>query len=104
MQQRLGLRESAGAFDFNLGCSGFVYGLAMADGLIRTGSTNRILLVTAETYSKYIDRTDRSLRTIFGDAGVATLIEARDEPTLSAFHYGTDGSGADTLLVTRNGS
>jgi len=103
MQSRLGLRKEAGALDFNLGCSGFVYGLALADGLIRTGSVKRVLLVTAETYSKYIDEADRSLRTIFGDAAAATLIEASDEPTLSAFQYGTDGSGADTLLVTRGG-
>jgi 3-oxoacyl-[acyl-carrier-protein] synthase-3 len=103
MQPRLGLRDSVGALDFNLGCSGFVYGLALADGLIRTGSVKRVLLITAETYSKYIDQNDRSLRTIFGDAAAATLIEVADEPTLSAFQYGTDGSGADTLLVTQGG-
>jgi 3-oxoacyl-[acyl-carrier-protein] synthase-3 len=104
MQHRLGMRTSSGALDFNLGCSGFVYGLAMADGLIRTGSVKRILLVTAETYTKYIHRDDRSLRTIFGDGAAATLIDASDTPTLSAFTYGTDGSGADTLLVTRGGA
>jgi 3-oxoacyl-[acyl-carrier-protein] synthase-3 len=103
MQPRLGLREGVGALDFNLGCSGFVYGLALADGLIRTGSVKRVLLITAETYSKYIDPADRSLRTIFGDAAAATLIDAADEPSLSAFQYGTDGQGADTLLVTRGG-
>ena len=69
IQERLGLRTSAGALDFNLGCSGFVYGLALADGLIRAGTAERILLITAETYSKYIDPHDRSLRTIFGDGG-----------------------------------
>lgn len=103
MQDRLGLRTSCGAMDFNLGCSGFVYGLSLADGLIRTGAVKRVLLVTAETYSKFIDPTDRSLRTIFGDAAAATLIEARDAPTLSGFQFGTDGSGADTLLVTKGG-
>ena len=104
MQDRLGLRTNCGSLDFNLGCSGFVYGLAMADGLIRTGSVSRLLLVTAETYSKYIHPTDRSLRTIFGDAAAATLIDAADEPTLDAFCYGTDGSGADTLLVNTGGA
>ena len=104
MQQRLNLPTSTGALDFNLGCSGYVYGLALADGLIRSGSAKRILLVTAETYSKYIHASDRSLRTIFGDAAAATLIEAADRPTLSAFQYGTDGSGADTLLVTEGGA
>lgn len=104
MQDRLQLPTSAGALDFNLGCSGFVYGLSLADGLIRGGMAKRVLLVTAETYSKYIDPTDRSLRTIFGDGATATLLEARDEPSLSAFQFGTDGSGADTLLVTKGGA
>ena len=76
IQERLGLPTSIGALDFNLGCSGFVYGLALADGLIRSGAARRVLLITAETYSKYIDPTDRSLRTIFGDGAAATLIEA----------------------------
>jgi 3-oxoacyl-[acyl-carrier-protein] synthase-3 len=104
MQQRLGLSTSCGCLDFNLGCSGFVYGLGLADGLIRTGSASRVLLVTAETYSKYIHPTDRSLRTIFGDAAAATLVEATDEPSLQAFRYGTDGSGADTLIVNTGGA
>lgn len=104
MQDRLGLATSCGALDFNLGCSGFVYGLAMADGMIRTGACKRVLLVTAETYSRYIDEEDRSLRTIFGDGAAATLLEAADEPTLHGFQFGTDGSGADTLLATRGGA
>ncbi len=104
MQERLGLPTTTGAMDFNLGCSGFVYGLALADGLIRTGSVQRVLLITAETYSKYIDREDRSLRTIFSDAAAATLIDAVDSPTLRAFQFGTDGRGADTLLVTEGGA
>ena len=104
IQDRLGLRTNIGALDFNLGCSGYVYGLSLADGLIRTGSVSRILLLTGETYSKYIVASDRSLRTIFGDAGAATLIEAHDEPSLGGFQYGTDGRGANTLLVAKGGA
>jgi 3-oxoacyl-[acyl-carrier-protein] synthase-3 len=104
MQHRLGLPTSIGALDFNLGCSGFVYGLSLADGLIRSGIARRVLLVTAETYSKYIDSTDRSLRTIFGDGAAATLIEPSDEPSLGSFIFGTDGRGADTLMVTEGGA
>jgi 3-oxoacyl-[acyl-carrier-protein] synthase-3 len=104
MQDRLGLPTTCGALDFNLGCSGFVYGLSLADGLIRTGAVKRILLITAETYSKYIHPTDRSLRTIFGDAAAATLIEATDSPSLSAYRFGTDGRGADTLIVNQGGA
>ena len=99
MQDRLGMRTSSGALDFNLGCSGFVYGLSLADGLIRSGAAKRVLLVMAETYSKFIHATDRSLRTIFGDGAAATLVEAHDEPTLSGFTFGTDGTGGDTLMV-----
>ncbi|HUT89902.1 MAG TPA: ketoacyl-ACP synthase III [Thermoguttaceae bacterium] len=104
MQDRLGLPTSIGALDFNLGCSGFVYGLSLADGLIHSGAAQRVLLITAETYSKYIDPTDRSLRTIFGDGAAATLIEAADEPSLGSFVFGTDGRSADSLLVADGGA
>ncbi len=103
IQDRLGLPTHCGALDFNLGCSGFVYGLSLADGLIRSGAAKRILFITAETYTKMIAPDDRSLRTIFGDAGAATLIEACDQPTLTAFRFGTDGRGANTLLATEKG-
>ena len=103
IQDRLGLPTSAGALDFNLGCSGFVYGLSLADGLIRSGAAKRILFITSETYSKFIDKNDRSLRTIFGDGAAATLIESSDQQELSAFKFGTDGRGADTLIVPNGG-
>lgn len=104
IQQRLGLPPHCGAIDYNLGCSGFVYGLAMADGLIQSGVARRILLLTAETYSKYIDADDRSLRTIFGDAAAATLVQASDHQSIRGFQFGSDGSGADTLLVADGGA
>jgi 3-oxoacyl-[acyl-carrier-protein] synthase-3 len=104
LQSRLGLRTNVGALDFNLGCSGYVYGLSLADGLIRSGAAKNVLLLTAETYSKYIHPTDRSLRTIFGDGAAATLVTAADEPTLTGFQFGTDGTGADTLLVAKGGA
>jgi 3-oxoacyl-[acyl-carrier-protein] synthase-3 len=64
----------------------------------------RVLLITSETYSKYIHPSDRSLRTIFGDGAAATLLEAAAEPSLGSFVFGTDGSGADTLMVTEGGA
>ena len=111
LQHRLGLPKTIGAFDFNLGCSGFVYGLGIADGLIRAGA-KRILLLTAETYTKYIHPGDRSLRTIFGDGAAATLVVAQEnlpgqpapETSFHAFSYSTDGSGADLLIVTEGGA
>ncbi|WP_146403679.1 ketoacyl-ACP synthase III [Planctomycetes bacterium CA13] len=104
IHDRLGLPKRCGALDFNLGCSGFVYGLAMADGLIQSRAAKKILLLTAETYSKYIDPDDRSLRTIFGDAAAATLVTAENEKSLWGFQFGSDGSGGDMLIVGDGGS
>lgn len=104
VQERLGLPRSIGALDFNLGCSGYVYGLSLADGLIRAGSAKRVLLITSETYSKYIHPADRSLRTIFGDGAAATILDAADAPSLGSFVFGTDGRGANALMVTQGGA
>jgi 3-oxoacyl-[acyl-carrier-protein] synthase-3 len=81
-----------------------MYGLSLADSLIRSGTARRVLLITSETYSKYIHPADRSLRTIFGDGAAATLIDAADQPSLGSFVFGTDGSGADTLMVVEGGA
>jgi 3-oxoacyl-[acyl-carrier-protein] synthase-3 len=104
LQDRLGLGIHCGALDFNLGCSGYVYGLSLAEGLICSGQAKRVLLVTAETYSKYIVAADRSLRPIFSDAAAATLIDAVEDPSLSGFVFGTDGKGANTLIVCDGGA
>ena len=104
LQDRIGMRTSSGALDFNLGCSGFVYGLGLAEGLIASGQCKRILLVTAETYTKYVDQDDRALRPIFSDAAAATLIESSPTPCLIGFEFGTDGKGADTLIVSDGGA
>jgi len=104
IQDRLSLPTHCGALDFNLGCSGYVYGLAMADGLIQSGVAERILFLTAETYSKFIDAEDRSLRTIFGDGAAATLVTASDERSMWGFQFGSDGSGGDMLLVGEGGA
>jgi len=102
LQDRLDISTSAGALDFNLGCSGYVYGLSLAKGLIETGQVNNVLLITAETYSKYMDDEDVSVRTIFGDAAAATFIELDtvNKPLgLNHFVFGTDGSGKENLIV-----
>lgn len=102
MQDRLGLPTQCGALDFNLGCSGFIYGLGLAKGLIETSQARNVLLVTAETYSKHIHPGDKSVRTLFGDAAAATWVTVDDNPgapTLGPFVYGTDGRGAMNLVV-----
>lgn len=103
VQERLGLPTACGALDFNLGCSGFIYGLGLAEGLIATGQAQQVLLLTAETYSKFLHPRDRSVRTIFGDAAAATLLSAVTEPLLGPFVYGTDGKGAMNLIVPSGG-
>ena len=107
IQDRLGIPVTAGAIDYNQGCSGFVVGLGLAKGLIETGQARRVLLLTAETYSKHIHPGDRSIRTLFGDAAAATFVEASDVGGaalwIGPFVYGTDGSGAENLIVPRGG-
>ena len=102
LQARLGLRKSIGALDFNLGCSGYIYGLSLAKGLLAAGIAEHVLLITAETYSKHIHRLDRGNRSIFGDAATASFISKDDLNSLGNFVLGTDGSGAENLIV-RNG-
>ena len=106
LQHRLGLPTSCAAFDFNLGCSGYVYGLSIVKSMIQTGQAKRALLLTGETYSKYFDRADFSVASIFGDAGTATLIDAvnSSEEMIGPFIYGTDGSGGDRLIVGSSGA
>lgn len=103
IQERLKLSTDTAAFDFNLGCSGYIYGLAAAGSMITAGISKRALLLCAETYSKYISPRDRTSRTVFGDGGAATLIEFSKNPgTLGPFVLGTDGRGKDKIIV-RNG-
>ena len=106
IQDRLGVPSRAGALDYNLGCSGYVYGLGLAKGLIASEQAERVLLITADTYSKLIHPDDRSVRTVFGDGAAATLIEASAEPgpdAMGPFVYGTDGRGAANLCVPAGG-
>lgn len=108
LQHRLGLPKHCGAFDFNLGCSGYVYGLGIAKGFILSGQAKRVLLLTAETYNKYISDEDKGNKTIFGDGATATLvsleiIDGALNYEIGNFTYGTDGSGAESLIV-RNGA
>lgn len=103
LQERLGLPRSAGAIDFNLGCSGFVYGLAMAKGLIVSDISKKVLLITAETYSKHMHPGDRANRSIFGDAAAAAIIDKTDIPKILEFDLGTDGSGKNNLIVHHGG-
>ena len=99
LQDKLGIPTSVGAFDYNLGCSGCVYGMAMAKGLIAAGIAKNVLLLTAETYNKYLHPSDKSDRSIFGDGAAACLISTDGFAEIGEFSLGTDGSGANNLIV-----
>ena len=99
LQDRLRIPKTAGAFDYNLGCSGCIYGMAIAKGLIVAGIAKNVLLVTSETYTKYLHPSDKSNRSIFGDGAVACLISIDGFAEIGNFTLGTDGSGANNLIV-----
>ena len=99
LQDKLGIPTTAGAFDYNLGCSGCIYGMAVAKGLIAAGIAKNVLLLTAETYNKYLHPSDKSNRSIFGDGAAACLISTEGFAEIGEFSLGTDGSGANNLIV-----
>lgn len=104
LQHRLGMKKSVGTMDISLGCSGYVYGLAVAKGLIETGLAKKILFLTSSVYTKYINVKDRATRPLFGDGATATLIDGGDTESLRAFVFGSDGSRYDKLIIPVGGS
>lgn len=102
LQHRLGLRPGIVALDVSLGCSGYGYALWLAMMMVQTGAARRILLAVGDTSSIMNDPNDRSTALLFGDAGTATVVEASDDPADEAhFILGTDGAGAENLIVPR---
>ena len=104
IQTKLGLSKKITAIDVNLGCSGFVTGLSLAKAIIVSGQAKNVLLLTAETYSKYMHERDKSNRTIFGDGAAATLISTDGFAEVGEFVIGTDGEGAENLIVKTGGA
>jgi 3-oxoacyl-[acyl-carrier-protein] synthase-3 len=99
IQDRISLKTTTKCFDINLGCSGFVYALSMAVAYIKSGFSENVLIVCADTYSKYIGKNDRTNRPIFSDAGSATVLSKSTDSTIGPFEFGTDGSGSEKLIV-----
>lgn len=106
IQDALGLRTDCGAIDINQGCSGYIYGLAVAKSLIEAGTAKRVLFITADTYTKFINPRDRTLRTLFGDGATATYLESieTERELIGPFVFGSDGSGKNDLIVSAGGS
>jgi len=101
LQHRLGLPTTAATYDLNFGCSGYVLGLLQAAMLLQSGCA-RVLVCTGDTFSRYVHPQDKAMRMVIGDAGNATLVE-RGEDQL-AIVTGSDGSGADYLIIPAGGS
>ena len=107
LQHRLSLRNSVAAFDVGLGCSGFNYALWLGRALIRSQQAKKILLICAETYSRYCDPHDITTVTLFGDGAAAAILQADEADTLATIGesvLGTDGSGAEDLIVREGGA
>lgn len=104
VHDRLGLAKNCGAFDYNLGCSGFVYGLALAKSMVFSGLAGNVLLITADVITRFVNRYDKSTRTIFGDAAAAALVTGSPGcGSIGEFVIGTDGSGASNLIIPAGG-
>lgn len=104
LQDKLNIPTTAGALDYDLGCSGCIYGLALAKGLIASGTANNILLLTSETYTKYLHDSDVSNRSIFGDGATACLVSTEGIAEIGDFVLGTNGAGAGHLIVKTGGA
>lgn len=100
---RLGVAEKP-AFDIGIACSGFIYGLTVASGLIRSGVYRRIMLIGAETLSKILDKTDRSTAILFGDGAGAVILERSSDEGFLAAELGADGSRPELLYAQGSGS
>ncbi|NDY94819.1 beta-ketoacyl-ACP synthase III [Wenzhouxiangella limi] len=98
LQYRLGMGE-CGAFDLNAACSGFLYGLSVADQYIRAGTAKRILVVGAETLTRMLDWSDRSTCVLFGDGAGAAVLAADEEPGILSTHIHANGAYRDLLKV-----
>ncbi|KMQ66261.1 3-oxoacyl-ACP synthase [Chryseobacterium angstadtii] len=103
VQSQAGLNTSCGAIDINQGCSGYIYGLSLANALIDSKMMKNVVLITAETYSKHIHEDDKGNISLFGDAAAATLISEDGDFEILKFSVGTDGEGAKNLIV-KNGA
>lgn len=110
LQKDLGLEKATMVFDYNLACSGYVFGVAMASSFINSGMAKNILLVTGDTYSKLLQENDRATRLLFGDGASASWIASSDQcdfkPLISSFRdfqFATDGKGWDKFIVKSGG-
>ena len=104
IQHSLGLKTSCMSFDINLGCSGYIYSLVVAQSLLNNGIFKKALVIMVDQYSKLIDYTDKNTAALFGDAATVTVVEASEKDFgIIDFTVGTDGSGAQNLIAYNSG-
>ena len=103
LQKRLGFSEDIIAYDFNLACSGYIYSLSMAHSLIYSGLATKVLLINADTYSKYINPKDRSTRVLFGDGAATTIIEKNNGRGMIDVAFSSDGGSYDCFYIPAGG-
>ena len=104
VQDKVGLPTTCAALDINQGCSGYIYGLSVASSLITSGNFKNVILVTVDTYTKYVHPKDKGNLSIFGDAATATLISTEGEYLIGKSTLGTDGTGAENLIIRNGGT
>jgi 3-oxoacyl-[acyl-carrier-protein] synthase-3 len=102
VQNKLGITNHCAAVDIQAVCSGFVYGLSMADSFIRTGMHKKVLVIGSEVFSRILNFEDRGTCVLFGDGAGAVVMSASDEPGLLATRLHADGSQAGILCVPGN--
>ena len=103
LQHRLGLSNSCIAFDVNLGCSAFIYGMSIVYSMLQTGSIRKALILDGETRSKVYGPRDRRSAFIFGDGGIAALVEKGEKFGETTLSLNTDGSRADLIMIKAGG-
>ena len=103
LQNRLNLPTTTMAFDVNLGCSAFIYGLSLVYGLMQGSGIRKALILDGETRSKVYSPKDRRTAFLFGDAGVAALIERDPKYGKSCFSFNSDGSREDLIKINAGG-
>ena len=103
IQHDLGLRNDIGAFDVDLGCSGFLYGLSLGKSFIESGMCKNVLVLTAETSTRNLHPLDVGSFLMFGEAGTACVVSTEGICRIGNFEFGTDGSGFDKLIIKTGG-
>lgn len=99
IQRKFNFTDKLAAFDISLGCSGYVYGLYVMKGFLEASGLSNGILITCDPYSKIVDKTDKNTALLFGDAAAATWISDQSSWSLGPVKYGTNGSGADYIVL-----